>query len=228
MRPSSHVDDPVKASWAGCVMAFVGALWLTGCASPSQGPESLRIAPEQYAAAFDAAVDVAREHGLTGGLRDRRAGVIETDARIAGSVLEPWRTDNASTNQSGENTLNFQRRRARFEFAPVGFRERSFSEQPQSGPELLNDEPLQDLTQSNSELEIRVWVYIERAHTTGVRRSTWARNKTTVSRVIDPDTGEVAPANTWVPVRRDLDYERRLMGEVADHLGRAVTDDPLN
>ena len=153
-------------------------------------------------------------------MRDRRSGIIETEHRIAGSVLEPWRTDNSSDSQASENTLNFQRRKVRFEFKPVGFHQTVDSKDGDlTGPDLLNNEPPADLTASTSDLELRVWVFIERAHATGVRRSTWTRTKTTVTRVIDPDTNEPLPANTWIAVRRDTDYERRLMGMVADLLG---------
>src|SRR5437667_5116632 len=87
----------------GAIVIGVGAGGLiSGCASP-QGPDYLTIPASDYTAAFDAAMDAARIHGLPAVLRDRRAGVIETDPRIAGSVLEPWRTDNANFKQALEN-----------------------------------------------------------------------------------------------------------------------------
>jgi len=135
-------------------------------------------------------------------LRDRRSGVIETEAQIAGSVLEPWRTDNASAAQAVENTVAFQRRRARFEFTPAGFQE-----------------PPRDLTKVPDDLELRVWVFVERASTPGLRRSTWTRSKTTTTQLVAPegDTGP-APTTSWTPVTRDVAYERRLLAAVQDGL----------
>ena len=46
---------------------------------------------------------------------DMDEGVIETQPDIATSILEPWGNDNATLGQATENTLAFQRRRARFE-----------------------------------------------------------------------------------------------------------------
>ncbi len=136
---------------------------LSGCAT-SQGPAFLTIQAEAYADAFDAAVEAAAEAGLPPTVRDRRSGVIETEPRIAGSVLEPWRTDNASFAQAMKNTITFQRRRARFEVTPAGFRPRESAEASLTGPDLfaLRDAEV-DLSRLAGPLELRVWVYVERA-----------------------------------------------------------------
>jgi hypothetical protein len=175
----------------------------------------------QYAAAFDAAVESARRHGMPAVVRDRRAGVIETEARIAGSLLEPWRTDHASVEQAAENTLAFQRRRARFEFSTAEFGRRIDPAEPrQAGPDVLGTEPSAgDLTQTQGSLELRVWVFIERAQTPGLRRSTWTRSATTSTRIIDPNGDQSRGSGTvWAPLTRDKDYERRLLAEVEGSL----------
>src|SRR5262245_26807394 len=77
---------------------------LGGCAT-SEGPDAVTLDASQYQAAFDAAVEAAREQDMPPILQDRRSGIIETDARIAASLLEPWRNDNASMNQAVENTV---------------------------------------------------------------------------------------------------------------------------
>src|SRR5262245_7044880 len=144
---------------------------LQGCSSVP-GPTVLNIPAASYSSAFDAAVEAAREDGMPPVVRDRRAGVIETEPRIAGSILEPWRNDNSSVEQAVENTVSFLRRRARFEFAPVGFQPAADSPwKDLTGPDVVQgDQANIDLTQAEGELELRVFVFIEQAHTVGVRR----------------------------------------------------------
>lgn len=201
----------------------------SGCASKS-GPDVLTITPDQYAAAFDAALEAARRDGLTPLLKHRRSGVIETDTNAAGSLLEPWRTDNATFGQSLENTLGYQQRRARFEFSRVGF-------QPEQADEVV---PPIDLTQAEGELELRVLVFVERANTPGLRRDTWSRRLTTRTRTTAAEpltrsqTGEIENISEdetlrradfanlgnpfWTPVARDPAYERRLLKAVQQAL----------
>lgn len=192
---------------------------LSGCAA-SQGPALLTIQAEAYADAFDAAVEAATVVGLSPTVRDRRRGVIETEPRIAGSVLEPWRNDNASFTQTIENTITFQRRRARFEFTPVGFRPREAAEARLTGPDLfaMHDAEV-DLSRLAGPLELRVWVYVERAYSPGMRRSTWTRAKTTRTRIIPAEDEQALPTRYWTSVRRDEAYERRLLAAVERALG---------
>jgi hypothetical protein len=196
-----------------------------GCVSDSSGPEMLTVAAEHYAQAFDAAMEVARHAGMPATLRDRRAGVIETEAHVAGSVLEPWRTDNATLDQAVENTLAYQRRRARFEFMPSPLAGSTSASDtpatgPLAGPDLINtaQQPT-DLTEMSGDLELRVWVFIERADVPGMRRSTWTRSKTTQSLLVYPEGMKERQKGTvinWVPVARDPDYEQRLLRQVQE------------
>ncbi len=202
---------------------------LSGCAT-SQGPAFLTIQAEAYADAFDAAVEAATVAGLSPIVRDRRSGVIETEPRIAGSVLEPWRNDNASFAQAIENTITFQRRRARFEFTPAGFRLREAAEAPMTGPDLFATQDTEvDLSRLTGPLELRVWVYVERAYLPGIRRSTWTRAKTTRTRIIPAEDEKALPSLYWTPVRRDEAYERRLLAAVERALGERLepsSDEP--
>ncbi len=203
----------------GVLAALLICGLLSGCAT-SQGPAFLTIQAEAYADAFDAAVEAAAVVGLTPTVRDRRSGVIETEPRIAGSVLEPWRTDNASFAQAMENTITFQRRRARFEFTPAGFRPREPAEAPLTGPDLFAQHDAEvDLSRLAGPLELRVWVYVERAYSPGIRRSTWTRARTTRTRIILADDEKALPTQYWTPVRRDEAYERRLLAAVERALG---------
>lgn len=212
----------VSAAWRGMIacLIFACSLALSGCASNSNGPEVLTVSADDYGRAFDAAVEAARKQGLASALRDRRGGVIETTPRVAGTVLEPWRTDNASLDQALENTIAFQRRRARFEFAPAGYQPPNDSTATDllEGPDVLNaGQSLLDLTQVQGDLELRVWVYVERATIPGLRRSTWTRSKTTQTLLVYPEgmtKDKKGMTVNWQPVARDPAYERRLLREV--------------
>ena len=230
---------------ATCLMILLTAA-LAGCATAPVGPELLVIDTATYARAFDAADESVRAAGMAPTLRDRRSGVIHTEPRIAGCMYEPWRQDNADLDQALENTISLQRRRARIEFTPAGFDPTTTDPgQELTGPDLLGLEgPRWDLTDYDGEIELRVWVYLERSYTFGVRRSEWARGVGEQMQIIDTETGQALSAGTidprdlalrrrfadrkddlrdiqpsmWVPVSRDEAYERRLMEEIRRRL----------
>jgi hypothetical protein len=60
------------------------------------------VAADEYERAFDAAVEAARVDGLPAALRDRRSGIIETEARIAPSIR--WRARTCSARASRTST----------------------------------------------------------------------------------------------------------------------------
>lgn len=192
-----------------------------GCAS-SRGPSYLTVSAASYGEAFDAACRATHDYGMPTVLRDRRAGIIETSPEDAGSVLEPWKPDAASFEQGVENTLAHQRRRARFEFRPAGFQPPD-PRQPE-GPDLLGmDRPDPDLTTYQGDIELRVWVYVERAHVAGLRRGAWSRSLTTRTTIMETDSAGAAPVSWyWTPVGRDQAFERRLMAAIADAIPAAA------
>lgn len=194
---------------------------LTGCAS-SKGPEFLTVDASGYERAFNAAAEAARKQGMAPILQDRRSGVIETDSQIAATILEPWHNDNASYSQAVENTLSMQRRRARFEFVPAGFQPPEEKlEGTLAGPDVLAiDRPPFDLTKTQDQLHLRVWVYVERASTPGIRHGTWSRTETSQAILVVPE-GQSAKAHGafWTPVNRDPAFERRLLAQVEQSLG---------
>lgn len=196
------------------IMFFIMA---TGCAKPPQGPAFLTIDSARYREAFDAAMDASRANDMSPSMRDRRLGVIDTEPSIAGSVIEPWRTGSDSLGQAWENTLVFQRRRARFEFTPASFRE----PQGTGVPDLLGVAgPPLDLTTYDGAVELRVSVVIERSFEPGIRRDTWSSVGTTRAVIRRPVTSPDTPTRPfWTPVSRDTAFERRLLAEVADALG---------
>jgi len=195
--------------------AWISLCWLGACAT-SQGPAYLTIESALYEQAFDAAMAASRSNDMPPTMRDRRAGLIDTKPTIAGSILEPWRGGNASLDQAMENTVVFQRRRARFEFTPRSFREPTVGGEPDllglSGPRL-------DLTTFEGPIELRVWVVVERSYSPGIRRDMWSRSNETRAVVTRPATNPGVPTTDfWTPVTRDTAFERRLLAEVADLL----------
>ena len=204
---------------SSCLRAFVPLL-LASCAS-DRGPEYVWITSGDYHKAFEAAIEVGRAHGLPPALRDRRRGVIETEPRIASSVLDFWRGENTSLGQSLENTIAFQRHRARFEFTPAGSPPDPPAGEPATdGPDVFATVPALDLTEYEGPLELRVTVVVERAHQPGVRRSTWTRRLTTQARIVSAQTGFQRLPSGWAPVARDPAFERRLLAAVDDHVTR--------
>lgn len=203
-------------SWSILLLA-VCSTWM-GCAG-STGPEMIRIQPDEYSAAFDAAVEVARSHGMSPAFLDRRAGIIETEPVIAGSILEPWYSDNASFNQTIRNTLARNRFRARFEFTRAEFTPRTQSDEIPPIDLLGTTNDQWDLTVDTVPLDLRVWVFEERGHTVGQRRNTWTFiGSSTTYHVPVNGTWDENPGTFWTPSTRDEPAERRLLGEVEQRL----------
>ena len=194
---------------------------LAGCASRAR-EDVLQIEAGRYAAAFDAALSVASANGIPAVLRDRRAGIIETEADFAPSLLEPWRLDGATVTTRLGNTLALQRRRARFEFTPAAFQPVDLEDKPLAGPDLLAlDGRADDLTRLDEPLELRVRVYLERAHEPGLRHDTWSRRMTTRTKIF-PGGEELESLDKtfWTPVARDRDFERRLLAAIEKALAQ--------
>jgi hypothetical protein len=202
-----------------------------GCAAPPEAPEQLAVRADQFEAAFDATLVVARDHGLTPGFRDRRAGIIETEPSPAPTILEPWITDGTGLDQRGQFTIGQYRRRARFEFEPAAG---SRAVDPSDvtliedavvlrGPDVLDitgDPP--DLALGMAPTVLRVRVYLEQAHTPGARRDTWTRRAATRSEIRSVVAGDAPPqGRSWTPVERDRDFEGRLLAAIA-----AAIEDP--
>lgn len=173
----------------------------------------LNVEPGEYLATFEAAAEAARSHGMRPVLRDPRGGVIETDATVAGSILEPWRDPGDAARTTIENTLHAQRRRVRFEFTQTDVDDVAAS----GGRGVAGDLSAIDLTRHDGSLELRARVFIERAYEPGRQHSIWTSRVSSTMRVPepgDPTIDHAAPF--WVTVARDPDMERRLLARVAE------------
>ena len=176
------------------------------------------IASGEYEHAFDAAIDAASTSGMKPTFLNRRSGVITTDPAVAGSVAEPWKQRGSSPRQALENTLSLQRRTARFEFRP---RESSVETNHTGvlvGPDLLAGVG-QDLTNYEGELELRVWVYVDRHYTQGIRLGTWSLSSESVSTVLSTqEPWEQSPGRFWVTISRDIPAERTILSSIEARL----------
>jgi hypothetical protein len=181
---------------------------------------------EDYERAFEAALDAASRDGLEPVVVDRSLGIIETDSRAAGSFLEPWRTDNAGLADTMSHTVNFERRRARFEFVPEPF-DAAIGDPSTTiaGPALPGSDRAErrfDLESWKGPVQMRTWVMVDRQFRPNQRFGTWSLRSSTYS--VDPlaapdprDPSTRAPTE-WTPTGRDVQYERRLTARVLESL----------
>ena len=197
-----------------------------GCAS-DRGSHPLAITSQEYSSAFDAAVKVSTTAGMPPLVSDRVGGVIEGRPRLAGSLIEPWRIDNADFQQFVENTINKQRRRIRFEFLPIDFRPPEPSgENVLQGPVVpgstIDEARSIDVLNHTGDIEVRVWVYVEREFVPNLEQNTWSRAGNSFSSnplgIESPRDGTTRSSGRWTPVGRDEKMEQRLLAQMESSL----------
>jgi len=172
----------------------------------------------EYDRAFDAALEVARRDGLEPVVVDRSLGVIETTPRAAGSLLEPWRTDNDGLRDSVAHTVNFERRRARFEFVPEPFElPMPQPASPSPGAALPGSDRAEgrvDLISWKGPIQLRTWVMLDREFIPNQQIGRWTLGESRVSQdptqVQDRRDSSSRTDARWTPIGRDVQYERRL------------------
>lgn len=238
-QPRQHSEDrSPRASGIGRIGRAVVATGLVlmpawGCASDSKGPDFLPVAQDRYDLVFDAACEVARSEGLVPEITDRRAGSIETQARTAGSVIEPWAWKDLTASEVVEGTFGFERRRARFEFVPAGFKPvPPEGTSPLAGPVLPGSErgTGADVARSRNDLELRVSVSIERQFRPGYQGPAYTRSLGTFATDVTVKDDPRAPRDRslWTPVARDERLERLLLERIAARLEAGGTASPVS
>jgi hypothetical protein len=221
--PSRTSKTPLVRITAAIALALPAMLLATGCATVTEGPEFVPVQQGSYERAFDAACAVAREEGLIPEITDRRAGSIETQPRTAGSLLEPWAWQDLTASEVVEGTFGFERRRARFEFVPAGFRPiPPEATAPLAGPILPGSSrgTGADVASATGDLELRVSVSVERQFRPGYQGPAYTRSlgsfSTDVTRKDDPRAPR--DLSMWTPISRDERLERILLERVAAKL----------
>ena len=197
------------------LVSFTLFIMLAGCSS-SSGPSVLFLDSGSYSATFDAAVAIANDDGMKPILLNRRSGVISTNPAVAGSFAEPWKPAPSTPRQGLENTLSLQRRTARFEFSPVGALPAVQGESGVLiGPDLFSSAG-QDLTTYDGPMELRVWVYVERKYTQGIRRGTWTLRSESVTQVMPAEQPwEQVSGAFWTPITRDVAREEAILAAIS-------------
>jgi hypothetical protein len=209
---------------AAGVVAFLG-----GCATEPKGPDFLPVAHAQYERVFDAACEVARSEGLVPEITDRRAGSIETQPRAAGSLLEPWAWQDLTASEVVEGTFGFERRRARFEFVPAGFRPTPpEGTSPLAGPILPGSSrgAGADVMQPQGDLELRVSVSVERQFRPGYQGPAYTRSLGTFANdvTVRDDPRALRDRSSWTPISRDERLERILLERIAARLATPAAE----
>ena len=205
------------------------ALLSAGCTSAgSDAPVVLTLNRGDYSIAFDAAVELIAHEGMPADLRDRDGGVIESRPAVSGSVFEPWDWSAGSASAAVDDTLNHQRRRVRFEFLPADFRPLPTNDsaplQGQLTPGSVEPDAAGavDLPRYDGPIEVRVWVYVERATTPYLQRPTWSfRGRSFASNPEDRerrDDGTTRDPSKWTPVSRDPAMEREMLEKLKSKL----------
>ncbi|RLS46411.1 MAG: hypothetical protein DWH86_02930 [Planctomycetota bacterium] len=211
-------------------------LTIGGCAADPV-PPVLAFPRADYERVFDAVVETARVYRYRPVIADRELGIIETDARASGSLLEPWRSDNDGLQDMMAHTVNFERRRVRFEFVPESF------DSPTPGADARAEgaaiagstraEQRFDLLSTKDTIEMRVWVYVDRAFRPNQQIGRWTSGETHVS--TDPTMTQTLEDEStripteWTPIGRDVPYEQRLMVSIKELLAATparAKDDP--
>lgn len=215
---------------AFAALASLAGAALAGCEAHVEAVRTFDRA--EYERVFEAALESVREDGLDPVVVDRELGVIETAPRTAGSVVEPWRTDNAGIEDMLGHTVNLERRRARFEFVPESFAAPVPDPgQPSRGPAVPGSDAAEErfgLLEAKGRIEMRTWVFVDRSFRPNQSFGRWTLGETRYS--IDPtqarrpDDDSTQVPTEWTPIGRDVPYERRLMRRVAGILSAPKTE----
>jgi hypothetical protein len=146
-------------------------------------------------------------------------------------VIEPWAWGEMTADDVVEGTFGFERRRARFEFVPAGFRPTApEGTAPLAGPILPGSERGQgsDVARATGELEVRVSVSVERQFRPGYQGGAYTRALGSYSRdtTMKDDPTTPRDRSTWTAVARDERMERTLIDRLAKRLADAPPAPP--
>ncbi len=211
------------------------AILAAGCAATPDAPPDqadgaeITVAAADYPRAFDAAIAATRADRLEPVVADRAMGVIETDARVAGSLLEPWRTDNDGIGGGFAHTVNHERRRARIEFVPEGWTAPiPDPTAPIAGAAIPGTDRAEsrfDLSAPKGPVEIHVLVFVDRSFVPNKQIGTWTLSQVRYAQdpleARDPRDETTRASTRWTPIGRDPAYERRLAERIRTSLAQA-------
>lgn len=178
-----------------------------GCSTPPRAPEPVvEIAPDRYGATFDAARDVLRERRFDLARVDSTSGVLTTMPSVSAGLFTPWSRDQQTLDDEFDDTLNRQQRTVRVEFAPVD-----------AGPGGAAGAAPRDMVANPVLTHLQVRVTVERRHRAGQQPQ--PASMTMNSRWYDPALDRRGLSDYDVAIRRDLELEHTLVGEILARAG---------
>jgi hypothetical protein len=151
-------------------------------------------------------------------------------------VVEPWTWQQLTASDVVAGTFGFERRRATFEFVPVGFTPQSAATSAGSAPlagavlpgsERGSGADLSSSTRGEGDglLELRVSVSVERQFRPGYQGTAYTRALGSFSRDVTDEKAESPVARdrtSWTPVARDERLERALIAQIQSRLQSAA------
>ena len=194
---------------------------LTGCTT-WQGPTELVIPTGEYDRSMQTAVDTLGRLGYRCAVIDREAGIVDTDPLRAGSLVEPWRTDNATLSDAAANTVSPRRRQVRLTWVPVGAESVLVQPERLDGPTLPGTvAPTAPAALGGGPLVLRAIVSLEQQYTPGDRISPYSASLS--SGYSEPREATEGPVDRspWTPVGRDEATEQRILGLIERALAPA-------
>lgn len=186
-------------------------LLLTACTHPGRST-SFDVPTGAYAAAFDAARDVLRQHRFTIDRVDAREGVITTAPKPTAGLASPWDREQTSFRDEIADLLHDHQRVVTIRFEPAGAPPPTGRE---IGAQTAPAAPPRDLTTTDGPLRAEVTVVLLR-----LRRGTWRPESESIhlSTFAGDTTPAAPPARFYEPVTRDPRFAAHLADLIADRV----------
>jgi len=201
-----------------------------GCQSPTEAPNPLTIDAQEYDRVYAATIDVLQNAGFTVDQRDYRFGLVGTAPRHSPTMLEPWHSDNTTSDQSSRSTLGHLRRTVQVHLEPLPETSTEHDAPPATAPqnqpvtaEATRNRAAQDSSATQPATNTRTDAYALRVEVQMQRRQVPVRRMTgSVQTGVFSELAAVPAewrrrgidAAYWQPVGRDPYLEQRLVRRI--------------
>ncbi|MCK4871963.1 MAG: hypothetical protein KAS72_04480 [Phycisphaerales bacterium] len=211
LHVGSHAGFVKSHMRVAAVVLF--ALSALGC--HSNPPDVFTFEGRRYEQISAAVIEAMRAEGFQVDRNDPRLGVFTSKPKTSPTLLEFFKLDNSNLAQTWESTVNQQRRRVRVTVEPADLPETPDAETLAAMTQVTVNPLPPTFEQPEGLLDLRVTVFVDRAHkplwrveTTTRRLSTHARDPALEDRHMQPIY--------WEPISRDPLMERRLMRRIIE------------
>lgn len=199
---------------------------LAGCTT-WQGPTELAVPVGNYDRSVEAAVSTLDALGYRCTVIDREAGIVDTQPLRAGSLVEPWRTDNASLSDAAANTVSQRRRQVRLFWTRPDAPAEPITDAVLKGPTLPGTTaPATAVAMGTTPLVLRAIVSLEQQYTPGDNISTYSASLS--SQYTEPKSATSGPVDRgpWTAIGRDEATEERILGLIAKAMDAPAPKNP--